>query len=50
MENWCNARPLPFVKIQSPALDQAPVEGEGLMVSFLADVPEALLASMLSFI
>ena len=50
MENWCNARPLPFVKIQSPALDQAPVEGEGLMVSFLAEVPEALLASMLSFI
>lgn len=50
MENWCNAGPLLFVEIQPPALNQAPVEGEGLMVSFQAEVPEALLASMNSFI
>ena len=38
------------MEIQSPALAQAPAEEEGLTVSFRAEVPEALLASMRGFI
>ena len=36
--------------LQTPVRAQAPVEGEGLTVSFRAEVPEALLASMRGFI
>ena len=36
--------------LQTPVQAQAPVEGEGLTVSFRAEVPEALLAAMRGFI
>ncbi len=36
--------------LQTPVRAQAPMEGEGLTVSFRAEVPEALLAAMRGFI
>jgi hypothetical protein len=50
VENWCHTRPLFPMDLQTPVRAQAPVEGEGLTVSFRAEVPEALLAAMRGFI
>lgn len=50
MENWFKVTPFSVVHPQTPAQAQNPPEGEGLTVSFCAEVPETLLASMRGFI
>ena len=50
MENWNQASRLYPMDPQNLDQAQITVDGEGLTVSFLAEVPEALMASMRGFI